>query len=282
MEGIPGPWLAPAFTRLMAAGGIALAAVIGLLIGSFYTALADRILFYYYGPGRKSPHRVRELLMRPSLCRHCGRRLRAVELVPLVSFLLLRGRCASCGGRIGVHVLAGEVFTGLLLPFMLLAGFGWPVALFSTLACGHLYVSMATDLNFFLLDHENTAAVFLFASAATFAQAGTEPALLLPFVYSMAGTLAVFLLLFLVGRGRGMGFGDVLLAASVALLAGFPSVLFVFTLASAGAIMYVFVIRRNQAEPAPFGLFLGAATCAVLLGSALWRWARLPYWFPNT
>ena len=266
----------------MSTAGIAMAAVLGLLLGSFYTALASRILYYFYGPGRKSPRRMRDLLMRGSACAHCATPLRSWDLVPVVSYLSLRGRCRHCAQPIGWPVLLGEVFPGFLLPLMLLAGFGWPTALFSVLACGHLYTAIATDFNFFLLDHENTALVFLFSGAAALTRSGFILERLLPTALGAGVTLAIFLLLFVAGRGRGMGFADVPLATSAALLVGFPGVLVLFTTASAGALVYVLAIRRDRHSPAPFGVFLAGAACLVLVGSSLWRVWQGPYWFPNT
>ena len=266
----------------MSAWGIGLSAILGLLLGSFYTALASRVLYYFYGPGRKSAHRVRDLLMKPSACSRCARPIRAWDLVPVVSYALLRGRCRDCGSRISWVVLAGEAFPGVLLPLMLAAGHSWPTALFSVLACGHLYTAIVTDLNFFLIDHENTAFVFAFAGASVLTRSAFHLAAVLPFAYAAGGTLIVFLLLFVAGRGRGMGFADVPLATSVALLVGFPSVLVLFTSASAATLVYVFAIRRNRHAPAPFGVFVSGATCLVLVVDSVRRLIGPSYWFPNT
>lgn len=258
------------------------AAIVGLLLGSFYTALADRVLFYYYGPGRKQPGRLVRLLSSPSECRSCGRRLTFGELIPLASFLFLRGRCAGCRARLGWWTLIGELLPGILLPLQLLGGASWPAALLTTMAVGHLYVTVVTDYNFFLIDHENTAFVALWATLAVLIQADFRVQPLMTPAITAASCVGIFGLLYLAGRGKAMGFADVLLAGSVALVVGFPWVLALFTTASLGAIVYVFAIRQDRRAAAPFGVFLALATALVVILRSLWSAFGSSYSLPYT
>jgi leader peptidase (prepilin peptidase) / N-methyltransferase len=89
---------------------------VGLLIGSFINLAADRI------PRGESVVRPR------SHCRECGRELNAVDLMPVLGYLLRRGRCASCGTPIGVAAPIVEATAGVLMLMPLLWRGLWPGA----------------------------------------------------------------------------------------------------------------------------------------------------------
>ena len=74
-----------------------------LMIGSFINLAADRV------PRRES------VISPPSHCRSCGRRLNALDLLPIAGYCLRRGRCASCGVPIGAAAPAVEAVAGALM-----------------------------------------------------------------------------------------------------------------------------------------------------------------------
>ena len=76
--------------------------LIGIAIGSFLNVCIDRL------PTRKS------LVSPPSHCDACQRRLGLLDLVPILSYLILRGRCRYCGTRIPIRVLLVEFLAGLI------------------------------------------------------------------------------------------------------------------------------------------------------------------------
>jgi prepilin signal peptidase PulO-like enzyme (type II secretory pathway) len=99
-------------------------ALFGLILGSFLALAADRL------PRGES-------LVRPrSHCRACGRVLNALDLAPVAGYLLRRGRCATCGARIGWFHPVLEVVCGIcmLLPVLLLGP--WPGGLLGLVAVG--------------------------------------------------------------------------------------------------------------------------------------------------
>ncbi len=244
--------------------------LLGLIIGSFYTATASRVLYYFYGPGRKHPRRWREFLLRPSFCMECGSPLALMDLIPLVGYLRTKGRCRSCGAPVGLLTLAGELFPGVLFPLLLAAGFPLPAALSAVLMAGHLYISMATDVRFFQLDHENTAFLFLWAllgaaSGAEFQMAGLVRHLV------TAGAVMLFLLLLFFATGRNaLGFGDILLGGALSLFFGFPWTLLLFQIASALAILYWLLTKKPKEAWIPFGLFLALGACVTWIAESLW------------
>lgn len=91
--------------------------LVGLLLGSFINMAADRL------PRRES-------LVRPrSRCRSCGRRLNAVDLVPVLGYLLRGGRCATCRVAIGVSAPLVEAVSGALVAAAILWQGLWPGAI---------------------------------------------------------------------------------------------------------------------------------------------------------
>ena len=90
--------------------------LVGLMVGSFINLAADRV------PRRES------LLAPPSHCTACGRRLNAVDLLPVAGYLLRRGRCATCGVPIGPSALLVEAMSGALMVLALVWLGPWPGA----------------------------------------------------------------------------------------------------------------------------------------------------------
>src|SRR5207302_4147191 len=88
--------------RRVEAAGIALATLLGLIFGSFANVVVHRVP-------------LKESIVRPaSRCPSCGVALRARDNIPVVSWLLLRGRCRNCGARISARYPAIELLTGVL------------------------------------------------------------------------------------------------------------------------------------------------------------------------
>lgn len=246
------------------------AAFFGLTLGSFYTALASRILYYFYGPGRRSPHRWREIFFRPSHCLACGTNIHPLHLTPILGYALTGGRCASCRIRIGSWTLAGEVFPGLLFPLLLAAGWSPVAALLTVLLCGHLYISIATDWNYFVLDHENALFLILWSAASTVERGHRDWEVVQVHLLTAAVALLIFLALFFLSRMRGLGFGDVILVGVLALYGGLPWALVTVQLGAVGSIVYIYVIQQDRKAPAPLGVFLALGFFVAVVAEAIW------------
>ncbi|MCR9145561.1 MAG: prepilin peptidase [bacterium] len=249
-----------------------IAAVFGFIFGSFYTALASRIVYFFYGPGRKvGPGRWRRILFEPSHCHSCGHRIRGLELAPLFGYLFSRGRCRGCGRSIGLLTLFGEVFPAILFPLLIATGMRPVGALFVVLLCGHLYISLATDWEMFLLDHENALFLLLWSAAATWEKVDRDPEAMMAHALVCAVALIIFLALFFLSKMRGLGFGDVILAGVLALYAGHPWSLLLFQLAAASSLVYIFLIQRDRRAPAPLGAFFALAFFFTVVVESLWE-----------
>ena len=234
----------------------ALAFLPGLAIGSFLNVVAARV------PVNRS-------IVRPgSACPSCGTEIAWYDNIPVVSYLVLRGRCRSCGARIGITYPAVELATGLLVAGCVLR-FGLSAyAALAAFFCIVLVALSATDLA-----HRVVPNRIVLPAAAIVLAARTA---LDPSPEWVLGALAAagFLFLAVLAYPAGMGMGDVKLAlligamlgrlAAVGLLAGmlFALVPSLFLLARHGA-----AARKMRIPFAPF-LALGAVV-ALFAGEAL-------------
>ncbi|MDI6631096.1 MAG: prepilin peptidase [Thermoanaerobacteraceae bacterium] len=251
--------------------------IFGLLSGSFLNVLIYRL------PRGES-------IIRPaSHCLACGVRLAWYDLVPVVSYLVLRGRCRRCGGRISPRYPAVEILTAalFLLVYAVLrsqaeAGafpqesrFIWVLVKYLFFTAG-LIAAALIDLEHRLIP--NRLVLGLLAGAAVLVPLARDVSL----ESSAAGALiAGGALLFLgwVTRG-GMGGGDVKFAAVAGLYLGLQKVLLGLflgaVLGSVAGLVLIAAGKRTRKDYIPFGPYLSAGfLVAMLWGEELVRWYRL-------
>jgi leader peptidase (prepilin peptidase)/N-methyltransferase len=238
--------------------------VLGLCLGSFLNVVIHRL------PRGESLGHPR------SRCPRCGHRIRPWHNIPVLGWLLLRGRCADCGLPISPRYPLVELAGGGLL---LVAATVFPTPLHS-LAAAWFFLSLTAVL-FIDLEHRiipdeislgGTALGLLLAHWTV----GLVPAV----TGALAGAGGLFLvsLAYRVLRHRdGMGMGDVKLAAMLGAFLGLPGVVLTVLLASLlGSILGVTLVvtRRGSGTTAlPFGSFLAPAAAFVLLwGPRIWAW----------
>lgn len=235
--------------------------LLGLAISSFLNVCIDRL------PERES------IVSPPSHCPACGRRLAPFDLIPLLSFILLRGRCRYCGAPIPWRVLLVESTTGLL--FVLLwhrYGFSSWLLLATLYTCFFIVIFFIDIEHQLVLDRVIYPAIVVALLAIPFAPGHSAKELLL-------GGLIGFVLLFLIvfAYPAGMGMGDVKLATFVGLVVGFPSV-FVALLLSfvAGGLVgggLLLTGLKGRKDPIPFAPFLvTGGMIAMLYGKEIMDW----------
>ena len=253
----------------MTAALTVLAGIIGLVVGSFLNVCADRL------PARESIVRGR------SHCDGCKRQIRTRDLIPLVSYVVLKGRCRDCGARIPRRILIVELVTGLLFAGLFLA-YG-PGITFAVLAVygAFLIVVFVIDLEHrLILNH----VVFAGLAFALIVAAVVQPDWLgdlgaHAFVSALAGMAAGFVILFIIAlvvRG-GMGWGDVKFAAFMGAATGIPLVFVALfcgiILGGVTGVMLLVTRKRTRKQAIPFGPFLALGTMATLLwGTQMLRW----------
>ncbi|WP_119067176.1 prepilin peptidase [Rubrobacter indicoceani] len=235
------------------------AGLFGLLAGSFLNVVIHRVP-------------LKESIVWPgSRCPNCRSSIRAYDNVPVLSYLVLRGRCRSCGVHIPARYPLVELLTGLLF-FAVALRFGLTLALAPALVLvAVLVVLAATDLEHRLLPN---AVVGPAAVAGLVLSVPARPEWW--WVYPVSG-LAAGAGLFLIASlyPGGMGMGDVKMAAMLGFFLGPYAFLAVFLGALLGTLVSVALIaarRMGRRSLIPFGTFMAAGALVVLfLGPALWN-----------
>ena len=248
--------------------------LIGLCIGSFYCALAGRVCYFFYGQGRRSLIQTyskerrsfasvwKVIFCKPSFCFSCKQKLPIQDIIPIWSFLKNKGRCknSGCQSRISPWLLVGEFYCGLVFAALIFAKVPWAISLFAVLFCGHLYISVMTDSRYFLLDPENVLFLFLWAAIYSWESNARSWDNVQNHFFASIASMSVFFVLSAISRFRGLGLGDSLLAGSIALFMGVPSIIIVFQAAALGSILWILVIQKDRRAPAPMGAAMALAT----------------------
>lgn len=205
-----------------------------------------------------------------SRCPRCGHAITALENIPLLSYLFLRGRCSACGGRISPRYPAIELTTGLLSAAVAWHfGFGWQMlaALGLTWA---LLVLAVIDLDHQILPDAITLPVMWAGLLLGLTGIYASP------VASIVGAAAGYLSLWtvyqafrlLTGR-QGMGYGDFKLLALLGAWLGWqalPGIILISSLAgSVLGVAWLLVQRRDSRVPIPFGPYLALGGWIMLM-----------------
>jgi leader peptidase (prepilin peptidase)/N-methyltransferase len=209
----------------------------GVIIGSFLN-----VYIYRFHTGKS--------LSGSSHCLSCGKDLRWYELIPLLSWLGLRGRCSTCGSLITPRYFLVELAVGILFVLTLtvttdlVSIFIWWY-IFSVLAVVTVY-----DLNHFIIPDRLTIylslASVLMLVYQNFYLANNLDNILVTLAAAFFGSLFFYLLWF-VSKGRWLGFGDVKLALPLGVLVG-PTLVFSFVVLSfwVGAAISLTIIGVNK------------------------------------
>jgi leader peptidase (prepilin peptidase)/N-methyltransferase len=240
---------------------------LGMVLGSFLNVVIARL------------PRGESIVSPPSRCPRCKKRILPWDNIPVLSYLLLRGRCRSCRKPISWRYPAVELTTGILL--WLLAQRAEHPALLVTHAAFLLALVVVAWIDFdtrTIPDAVTIPGVGLGLAASLFGPPGIVAAL----AGAVAGGVSLWLVGWLYERATGvpgMGGGDVKLAAMMGAFLGAGGVFGAIFLASfAGSLFGVLLILRGKGDKRsaiPFGTFLAPSAVALLLyGDPLFRWYR--------
>jgi len=235
--------------------------LLGLFVGSFLNVCMDRL------------PRGQSIIKPRSHCAACNRKLSNLDVIPIFSYLWLRGRCRYCRAPIPLRLPIVEGMTGLLFALLY-----WKFGLGLELGISLIYASLLMVI--FVIDLENQLVL----------DKVTYPGMALAFAFSffwpglgvvsslIGGALgAAARALPLIIYRRGMGMGDVKLGALVGLMSGFPLgvvalLLSVITGGLVAAFLLAFKIKKRS-DPIPFAPFLATSAMVTLLwGQAIWQW----------
>lgn len=241
-------------------------AIFGLIVGSYLNVVVYRL-----------PLGLSTVYPR-SQCPGCGSLIRARDNVPVLSFLLLRGRCRTCGTPISwryplVEAITGALFVACLLRF----GLTPQAATAVVFSCLMLVLALIDYDHMILPDRITLPGVAVgIASQLVAPLAGLWPAV----IGALVGAgilLAVWGLWLLVRREEGMGLGDVKMLALVGAFLGWQGVLVtLFFGALSGSIVGIALMRRGSVDmrsKLPFGVFLAlGGLVALFFGDPLVAW----------
>ncbi|MEN3027844.1 MAG: prepilin peptidase [Aquificaceae bacterium] len=229
----------------------------GAILGSFYNVLIYRL------PRNLSP------ISPPSRCPHCGQRIRWYDNIPIISYLLLRGRCRHCKGKISLRYPLVETASGCLAVICRLR-FEEPFTSFVFFFFfSLLMVASLIDWDTFLLPDSLTLGGLAFGLFTSLFRQDFG------FTEGLTGALVgggSFLLVYLyytkLRKMEGLGFGDVKLMAFIGSVTGVWGVLYAVFLGSLFGLLYalpIIVKNRSLQFAVPFGPFLSLGTFVGIL-----------------
>lgn len=244
----------------------------GLAVGSFLNVLIDRLA------KGESPFKGR------SHCDHCRKTLSPSDLLPVVSFILLKGRCRYCKKKLSRQYPLIEVVTGCLFVFVGIYANSLPVCQLFGVSCQLYILSLliisasflvifATDVKYQIIPDEMILSSLMGAALYVYVMK-------LSFLEHIAAGLicsGFFLLLYLLTKGKGMGLGDVKLAFVIGFLlgsgAGFIGLYLAFLTGAVVSIILILLKLKNRKDKIAFGPFLVSATLlSIVWGNKLLQW----------
>ncbi len=235
----------------------------GLILGSFINMAAWRI------------PRGLSIVAPRSRCIHCGRELGPLDLVPVLSYLFLGGRCRTCRQPIPVRYLLTELGCGLLWWLAFATTPSLPVAILHALFASVLLLATVIDLEHQRIP-DSVSLSGLILALVQWGMAG--------FPWTSLGVAAgVFVFTYFLA-GFGFGGGDIKLGTLIGLYLGWPYgllALFLSFLVGGGAGVVLLALKlKSRKDAIPFGPFLAlGAWLALFWGEPLWTWyLRLAGW----
>lgn len=250
----------------MTAFTVVASAILGLAVGSFCNVVIYRV------PEKLSVVKPR------SFCPTCGEPVRSIDNIPVVSWLVLGGRCRNCREPISARYVVVELATATL--FALLAfqlGPSLALPAFFVLAGGLVAIS-AIDLERYIVPNRVLYPT-LFIGAPLLALAGIAAGSWSRLFWAAAGGVAAFSAMYLVHviQPKGMGFGDVRLSGLLGVYLGWfgparvgVGFFLAFLFGSVGGLVLVILGRKTARAKVPFAPFLaGGAMFSILWGAPI-------------
>ncbi len=231
----------------------------GIVIGSFLNVCIYRI------PKGESIVKVR------SHCMNCGYQLKWYDLVPLFSFLFLRGRCRKCKQKISVQYPVIELLNGVLY-CMIFAVYGVSVnALLYALLASALIALSVIDFR----TYEIPVGFNIWILALGLIRIVTDYADWLDYAVGFLAVSMFLLLIYLITKGRGIGGGDIKLMAACGLLLGWKRIILAFVLGCIiGSVVHTARMKiSGQGHVLAFGPYLSVGVMiAALAGDPMIAW----------
>jgi len=240
----------------------------GLVVGSFLNCVIYRL------------ETGENFLRGRSLCPNCKHILEWKDLIPILSFILLKGKCRYCGKKISFQYPIVEFLTGFLF-FLISKFYFFPIIFQNSLTTIYLLLTTSFLIVIFFFDFKHylipdrviypailVSLTFLFLYPKSY---------ILNPLCSAFGASLFFFFIYLISKGKWMGFGDVKLAFLIGLFLGFPKILvalfFAFFIGALIGIGLILAKKKTLKSEVPFGPFLiTGAFLALFFGENLIPW----------
>ncbi|MCY6484588.1 prepilin peptidase [Clostridium aestuarii] len=237
--------------------------LLGLLIGSFLNVCIYRI------------PREESISYPPSHCTNCGQMIKPYDLIPVISYMVLKGKCRHCGMKISIRYPIIELFTGIVF-LLIYSNYGFSIELlkFTILGCFLIVIG--------IIDFDTTDVYFKVTMS------GILIGVIFLCVYSYYYTYNInsYILGALIGGGfisviilttHGMGWGDAEICALIGLYLGWKlTILAMFLSVILGAVVGIVLIltkKKSSKDYIPFGPYIAiGAMISVLWGYKILLW----------
>jgi leader peptidase (prepilin peptidase) / N-methyltransferase len=278
---------------------IIVAAILGLLIGSFLNVVIHRLPLMMEAEWRQQcaelagqsdtePQPAINLITPRSRCPHCGHAITALENIPVLSYLALKGACSACGKAIGLRYPLVEALTGALTALVAWHfGWGWQAAAAGVLTWALIALSLIDFDHQLLPDSITQPFLWLGLTLSLYGTAGVFTDTHSSIIGALAGYLSLWLVYQIFKRltgKEGMGYGDFKLLALFGAWLGWqmlPAIILLSSLVGAAVGITLILVRgRDRNLPIPFGPYLAAAGWIALLWGgqitqAYLQWAKI-------
>lgn len=230
-----------------------------ILIGSFLNVCIYRI------PNHE------DIVRKPSHCQHCGYRLAWYDLIPLFSWLLLRGRCRKCNEKISIQYPLIEACNGVLWGVtFLICGFSTTSLIYSMFLSALLVLSIIDARTY-----EIPFGINVFVAALGVVRLVMNYNHLISHIIGFFLVSGIFLIIYLLTKGAGIGGGDIKLMAAAGLLLGWKYILLAMIAGCFyGSVIHILRMKLSGAEHVlamgPY-LSMGLVT-AVWFGEPIINW----------
>lgn len=230
--------------------------LIGLCVGSFCNVLIYRI------------PRGEEFVKTPSHCMSCGHRLKWYELIPVASWLVQGGKCRSCGAKLSAQYPVIETLNGVMWLITGLLYWNEPVRM--VLYCvlfSMLMVLSVIDWRTFEIPNGINLTILILGVI----QLAVDWENWSVYVIGLVCVSLVFLLLWVLTGGAGLGMGDVKLMAAAGLLLGWQKIILAVLIGSiAGVVIHMIRMKRGAGRKLAFGPYLaGGIWVSALFGGTI-------------
>lgn len=230
--------------------------IFGTILGSFYNVVGYRL------------PRGESIAFPPSHCTKCGHRLTALELIPILSFLMQKGKCKKCGDKISWFYTIFEFLTGIMFMLSYLV-FGLSLdTLIAITFISMLLIIIISDYQTMIIPDELLIFTGILLIIELFIKNGLSGTL-----DALLNGLIMFVIMFsikkigdLMFKKESMGGGDIKLMFIYGLVLGWPTSCMSIGLAAfIGLPVSLILLKKNNSHEIPFGPFLAVAAIILVL-----------------